>query len=125
MENYLDKSDDIKLETDQLELLMDPKDSEVNLRYILAHDARRRGSRIFEIFSTKACRNGWLECRATREAQRDLKDMTYEGTIANAPPCPERRVRTPLPQQSSSSTREEESQWSAQEGRLLQGWSST
>ena len=49
--------------------------------------------------------------------QSDLKDMNYEGTTAKALACPERRVRTPLPQQSSSSTREEESQWSAQERR--------
>ena len=52
MENYLVKSDDMKLEIDELELLMDPEDSEVDLRYISTH-AGRRGSRIFEIFSTE------------------------------------------------------------------------
>ena len=41
----------MKLEIEELELLMDPEDSEVNQRYVLTH-ARRRGSRIFEIFST-------------------------------------------------------------------------
>ena len=51
MDNYL-KNDDMKVETKALELLMDPEDSEVCLRYILAH-AKRRGSRIFEIFSTR------------------------------------------------------------------------
>ena len=46
----------------------------------------------------------------------DLQDVNNEGTMAKAPPCPERRMRMPLPQQqSSSSTREEESQWSSQE----------
>ena len=35
--------------------------------------------------------------------------------MAKAPPCPETRMRTPLPQQSSSSTTEEESPWSARE----------
>ena len=48
MENHLDKSDDMKLEIEELELLMDPEDSEVNLRCILTH-ARRRGSRIFDV----------------------------------------------------------------------------
>ena len=52
MENYLDKRDDMKLEVGELELLMGPEDSEVDLMYILTH-ARRRGSRIFEVFSTK------------------------------------------------------------------------
>ena len=67
MKNYLDKSDDMKVEIEELELLMDPEDSEVNLRYVLTH-ARRRGSRISGIFSTTersdhlvASRNRWLE----------------------------------------------------------------
>ena len=34
MENYLDKSDDLQVEIEPLELLMDPEDSEVCLRYI-------------------------------------------------------------------------------------------
>ena len=96
------------------------------LRYILTH-ARRSGSRNFEIFSTKkrkngdsvASRNRWLEYQGKRVAQQerwlcDWQDVNYEGTMAKAPPCPERRMRTPLPQQGSSSTREEESQWSSQ-----------
>ena len=67
-----------------------------------------------------ASRNSWLEYQGKRVAQRersqsDLNDMNYEGTMAKAPPCPERRMRTPLPQQSSSSIMEEESPWSAQE----------
>ena len=126
MENYLNESDDMKVEIEALDLLMDPEDSEVNLWSVLTH-ARRRGSRIVEICSTKeksdpsvASRNRWLECRGQRVAQQerwpsDLQDVNYEGTMAKAPPCPERRMRTPLPQQSSSSTKEEESQRSARE----------
>ena len=52
MENHLDRSADMKVENHELELLMDPEDSEVCLRYFLTR-ARRRGSRIFKIFSTK------------------------------------------------------------------------
>ena len=48
----MDKSDDMKLEIEELEHLMDPEDSEVNLRKILTH-ATRRGSNMFGIFSTK------------------------------------------------------------------------
>ena len=67
-----------------------------------------------------ASRHRWLDNQGKRAAQQershsDLKDVNYEGTLVKAPPCPERRMRTPLPQQSSSSTREEESQWNAQE----------
>ena len=90
----------MKLEIEELELLMDPEDSEVNLRYLLTH-ARKRSSRIFEIISTKekidhlvASRNRWLEYQGKRvtqqeRSQSDLKDMNYEGTMAKAPPCPE------------------------------------
>ena len=77
MEKYLDEIDDMKVEIKALELLMDPEDSEVCLRYILTH-ARRRGIRIFEIFSTKekidhfvASRNRWLEYEGERVAQQE------------------------------------------------------
>ena len=126
MEGYLDKSDGIKVEIEVLELLMDPEDSEACLRYILTH-ARRRGSRIFDIFSTEetidhlvASRDRWLEYQGKKIDKQerwlsDLQNVNYERTMAKAPPCPERRMRTPLPQQSSSSTREEDRHWRAQE----------
>ena len=52
MEQYLKASDRSKLEIEELELLLGPEDSEVNLRCILMN-ASRRGGRIFEIFNTK------------------------------------------------------------------------
>ena len=77
MDNYLDKNDDMKVEIEELELLKEPEDSEVCQRYIQTH-ARRRGSRIFEIFSTKekidhfvASRNRWLEYQEKRVAQQE------------------------------------------------------
>ena len=76
MENYLDGSDDMKLDVGELELLMGQEDSEVDLRYILAH-ARRRCSRIFEIFRTReksdqvASRNRWLEYQGQTVAQQE------------------------------------------------------
>ena len=66
-------------------------------------------------------RNRWLEHQGKRVAlqERLQRDVNYEGTVAKAPPCPERRMRTPVPQQSSSSTREEESPWSGHERTAL------
>ena len=43
--------------------------------------------------------------------QNELHDIEYEGVIAKAPPCHERNLRTPLPQQSSPASWDEESQW--------------
>ena len=69
-----------------------------------------RGSKISEIFSTKeetdllvASRSRRLENVGKRVALqerwlREWQDVNYEGTVAKAPPCPERRMRTPLPQ---------------------------
>ena len=50
MEIHLDKSDELRVEARELELLMGSEDSEVSLMYILTK-ASRRGSSIFEIFS--------------------------------------------------------------------------
>ena len=51
------------MEVRELELLMGPEDSEVNLMYSLTQ-ASRRGSSIFEIFSASghlvASRNRWV-----------------------------------------------------------------
>ena len=43
--------------------------------------------------------------------------FSYRGVMAKAPPCPERTLKTPLPQQSSPSFRDEEGQWVAMEDR--------
>ena len=99
MQNYLDKSADMKVEIEKLELLMDPEESEVCLTNILTH-ARRRGCRISEIFGTKekcdlsvASKNRWLELQEKRVAQQERsqsewQDVNYEGTMAQAPPVP-------------------------------------
>ena len=50
--NCLNKKDCLKWDIEELELLMGPKDSEVNLRKKLMN-ASRRSSRVVEIFSTK------------------------------------------------------------------------
>ena len=99
MENHLDESDDMKVEIEALELLMDPEDSEVCLRCILTRARRSTKDKIYHLV---ASRNRWLEYQGKRVAQQerwlsDSQDVNYEGTMAKAPPCPERRMRTPLP----------------------------
>ena len=64
MEQYLNESDCIKLEIEELELPLGPEDPEVNMTYIL-RNANRRGGRIFEIFKSKAeC--GGMSVRGSR-----------------------------------------------------------
>ena len=77
MEQYLNASDCVKLEIEELELLLVPEESEVNLRYMLTN-ASRRGGRIFEIFRTKeknehlvAIRVRWDECQRQSVAQEE------------------------------------------------------
>ena len=117
----------VKVEIAALELLREPGEAEVCLRYILKH-AKRRGSGIFVIFDTQekmdhfvASRTRWLEYQGERVAlqesgQHDWQGDKYEGIVAKAP-CLERSLKTPLPQQSSSSSREEEGQWISVEDR--------
>ena len=96
---------------------MEPEEAGVCLRYILKH-AKRRSSIIFKIFDKRekttiwwqAGGAGWSRVALQERWQSEWQDVNYQGTVANAPPFPVRRMRTPLPQQSSSSTREEESQ---------------
>ena len=90
MQDYLDKSDNTKAETEAPELLMDPEDSELCLRFFLTH-ARRRGSRIFKIYSTQekvdhlVASVPWKEGHATREvakrfARRELRRNDGKGS---------------------------------------------
>ena len=58
------------------------------------------------------------ESGARQESGRnEWRDIEYQGAIAKAPPCSERTLEMPLSQQSSPSSREEESQWVAVEDR--------
>ena len=61
MEQYLNESDCMKLKIEDLELLLGPENSEVNLRSFLRNVSRRTG-RIFEIFNTKEKKRA-LSCK--------------------------------------------------------------
>ena len=100
-------------------------------RSILKYSTRG-GSNIFQLFDTSerqdhfvANRKRWLESQGKNVAQQESwqnewHDIEYQGVMAKAPPCPERTLKTPLPQQSSHSSREEEGQWVAMEDRRRQ-----
>ena len=81
MEDYLNEHDNAKVEAEELELIMSPEDSEVDLRYILTK-ASRRCSSIFEIFSTSGSdhlvvsRNRW---GAEDCAARDIAKTSKKG----------------------------------------------
>ena len=113
-----------------LERLMEPENREISPRYILKYSTRG-GSNIFQLFDTSekqdhfvANRKRWLESQGKKVAQQESgqnewHDIQCQGVMAKAPPCPERTLKTPLPQQSSLSSREEEaigSRWKIGEG---------
>ena len=105
-----------------VERLPRPENLEVSLRYVLKH-ATGRGSNIFHLFDTSekpnhfvASRRRWLESQGRDGArqengQNEWYDLEYQGSKAKAPPCPDRTLETPLPQQSASSAREEGDHW--------------
>ena len=53
--------------------------------------------------------------------QNEWHDTEYQGAMAKVPPCFERTLKTPLPQQSSPSSREEEGRWVLMEDRRRRG----
>ena len=130
MEDYLEKCADIRVDIEALERLMEPEEAEVCLRYILKYSTRRGGN-IFQFFDTKekkdhfvASRRRWLEHQGERVAlqeswQNEWQDIKYHGVMANAPRCPERTLKTPMPQQCSPSYRDDEGQWISGEDRRM------
>ena len=69
-----------------------------------------------------ASRKRWLESQGKKAApqeswQTEWHGIKYQGVMAKALPCSERTFQTPLPQQGSPSSRDEESQCVAVEDR--------
>ena len=108
------------------------------MRYVLKH-ATSSGNNIFQLFDTSekpnhfvASKRRQLESQGRDDARQDsgrneCHDIEYQGTKAKAPPCPNSTLQTPLPQQSSSSAREEEDHWELRktgegEGLLSRTW---
>ena len=128
VEDFLEKFVNTKVDIKALERLMEPENEEVSLRFILKYSTRG-GSNIFLLFDTTekkdhfvASRTRWLESqgkKATKQEswQHEWHDIRYQGVMAKVLPYPERILKTLMPQQSSPSSREEESQWVAVEDR--------
>ena len=94
MEDYLEGCIDIRVEIETLERLL-----------------RREEAAVFSRSSTEKRDIPWQaeglvgaprrEGGLARELQNEWQDIKYQGIMAKAPPCPERTMKTPLPQQSS------------------------
>ena len=107
------------MDIEALARLIEPEDEGVCPRYILKYSTRG-GSNIFKLLETSEKKDHlvadgrrWLEHPRGRAATQERwpnewHDIEYQGAVAKAPPCPERTLETPLPQQSSSSAGEEE-----------------
>ena len=122
VEDYLEKRARVIVKIDLVESLLMPENFEVSLRYVLKH-ANYASSNIFQFFDTTekpnhlvASRRRWLESQARDDARQESGrnewyDFGNQGGRAKVPPCPNSTLQTPLPQQSLSSAREEENQW--------------
>ena len=122
VEDYLENCAQVKVDIEVVESLPRSENLEVSPRCVLKHSTRR-GSNIFQFFDTSekpnhflASRRRWVESRdsdgARQESgQNEWHDIEYRGAMAKAPPCPDMTLQTLLPQQSSSSAREEEGRW--------------
>ena len=121
----------IIVDIDVVERSLRPENLEVSFKYVLKH-ATRRGSNIFQLDTSEkpnhfvASSRRWLESQGRDGArqengQNEWHDIEYQGAMAKAPPCPDRTLQTPLPQQNSSSAREEEGRWVRMEDRRRRG----
>ena len=125
VEDYLESCAQVIVD---IEVVERSENLEVSLRYVL-QQTTGRGSIIFQLFNTPektnhfvASRRRWLESQGRDDARQDSGrndryDLGYQGARAKVPPCPNSTLQTPLPQQSSSSAREEEDHWDVREER--------
>ena len=129
----MENSAQVKVDIEVVESLLQPENREMSSEYILKHSTTR-GSNIFQLFDTiqkpkhfVASRRRWMKSQGKSGAQQEswqheLRDIEYFGVIATSPPCPERTLKTPLPQQSPPSFREEEGRWVLMEDTRRRGF---
>ena len=70
MEQYLNESDNMNVEIEELELLLGPEDSQFDLRHILMNASKKKGRRIFEIFSSQGPSQFLMVSRARRDERQ-------------------------------------------------------
>ena len=80
MERYLDESDSLKVEVEELELLLGPEDSEFDLMHILMYARKKKGRKIFEICSSKSPSEFLVVRRARWDEQQRMLVTLKEGT---------------------------------------------
>ena len=87
MEQWLNGNDNMRVEIEELEFLLGPEDSEVDLKHILRSARRNKCGRIYEIFSSKgqseflaASRSamGRASKGAEEESRRKAQEVDYE-----------------------------------------------
>ena len=124
VEDYLENCAQVKVDIEVVESLLKPENIEVSPRYVLKHSTRR-GNNIFQLFDTSGeagplCGKqktmvGWRGKRETVHGKRDGKTSGMILSIMELWQKPHRAptepYKTPLPQQSSPSAREEEGRW--------------
>ena len=93
MKNYLDNSGELRVEVMELELLMGPVDSEVNLMYIMTQSSRRSSS-MFEMFSSSgssghivASRHRWVTYQKKKVEQRERLQWSATKDCDRGDPC--------------------------------------
>ena len=122
-EDYLEKCANMKVDIEVLERLMEPENLDHSKVHPEVLDKRRQ-----QYFPASHQRNGFVANRKRLESQgrngaqqesgqNEWHDIEYQGVMAKVPPCPERTLKTQLPQESSLSSREEEGRWVAMEDR--------
>ena len=130
-ETYLENCVHTTVDIEAMERLMEPENEEVfSLRHILKYSTGG-GSNNFPAISHsrekrtilwQAERDGWR----VREGRQPCKKvgkmsgmiLSIKEYLRKPSPCPERTLKTWLPQQNSSSSRDGESQWiSGEDGR--------
>ena len=118
VEDYLKKWAHVKVDIEVLESLLKPENLEVSERYVpstqreeaaicscsLTHHRSRNSSWQAEDDGWRVMEK-WFTAREC--GQNEWHDIEYQGAMAKDPPCPGRTLKKPLPQQSSSSAREE------------------
>ena len=133
VDDYLENCAQVKVEISRWwKVWLRPENLEVSLRYVLKH-ATRRDSNIFQLFDTSekpnhfvASRRRWLESQGKmvhgkRVGKTSGMILSIKEQWQKPRRTPNSTLQTPLPQQSSSSARDEEGRWVLMEDRRRRG----
>ena len=83
MNHYLNESGIVKVEFDEVELLLGPEGSEIDLRYNLMNARKRKGRRIFQIFGSQGPSGFLFVSIMRRERRLEEKRRREEEYVVN------------------------------------------